>query len=143
MWTTTGSYPQEFIIQLGSKSDVSRIKLVSTNGEDSESEMMSHYSLFVCPVRNLVVKRCERNSPSDWEQVLDLGMAFMQKTLHILELNSFPLFKEIQDNEGQLQMESNMVNRVKANFLKFEIYSAWNDFCTVHRVSIEGKDCRE
>ena len=41
--------------------------------------------------------------------------------------------------DGHLQMESNQVNRVKAQRLRVRINSGWSDFASVHNVSVEAK----
>eukprot|EP00949_MAST-11_sp_MAST-11-sp1_P004929 g4929.t1 len=102
-WSSTGMYPQEFVIKLGSTSQITRIKTLTTN------------------VKKLVVERCEGVTPVSWEKVYDM---------------------EIPDTDGRLQVESNQVQRITANFLKFKLTSGWGDFATVHKVSVEGKALR-
>ena len=41
--------------------------------------------------------------------------------------------------EGHLQMESNQVNKVKAQRLRVRINAGYAEFCSVHNVSIEGR----
>ena len=41
--------------------------------------------------------------------------------------------------DGHLQMESNQVNRVKAQRLRVRINSGWSDFASVHNVTVEAK----
>ena len=99
-WSTTGLFPQEFIIQLGQTAQVTRIKTLTTN------------------VRRVVVERSEGVTPSSWEKVYEM---------------------DIPDVGGRLQVESNQVQRISANFLRFKIISGWGDFATVHKVSVEAK----
>ena len=54
-WSTTGLYPQEFILALDDASEVSRLKTFTTN------------------VRHLVVERCEGSNPISWEKMFELG----------------------------------------------------------------------
>lgn len=50
-WSTTGTYPQEFVLQFGTISEVAKVKVVTTN------------------VRNLTIEKCEGSSPTSWEKV--------------------------------------------------------------------------
>eukprot|EP00947_MAST-08B_sp_MAST-8B-sp1_P004067 g4067.t1 len=56
-WSTTGLYPQEFILALDDASEVSRLKTFTTN------------------VRHLVVERCEGSNPISWEKMFELEVA--------------------------------------------------------------------
>ena len=53
-WSTTGGYPQEFVIQLSSKAEVTRVQTKTTN------------------VKNMVVERCQASGPNQWEKVIDV-----------------------------------------------------------------------
>jgi hypothetical protein len=73
-WATTGTYPQEFVIQLGAMCDVTKIKTLTTNGKQTCSQKpndASYSPLF--SVRSLVIERCEGSSPTTWEKVLEMG----------------------------------------------------------------------
>ena len=72
-------------------------------------------------VRKIVVERCEGVTPISWEKLFDL---------------------ECPDTDGRLQVESTVVNREPANYLRFRIESSWADFVTVHSVHVEGKATR-
>ncbi|RLN88550.1 hypothetical protein BBJ28_00001208 [Nothophytophthora sp. Chile5] len=49
---------------------------------------------------------------------------------------------ELNENDGEMQIESENVKRADASFIKFKILSGWNDFVAVHRVSVEGSTAR-
>ena len=53
-WSSTGMFPQEFIVKLGSTAQVTRIKTLTTN------------------VKSMVVERCEGVAPISWEKVFDM-----------------------------------------------------------------------
>ena len=53
-WQTTGGFPQEFILQLSSKAEVTRVTTKTSN------------------VKNLVVERCQASGPNQWEKVIDV-----------------------------------------------------------------------
>lgn len=46
---------------------------------------------------------------------------------------------EISDTEGRLQVETNQTARVVASHLRFTIVSGWDDFCSVHRLNVDGR----
>lgn len=96
-----------------------------------------------CVVRALEVYRCEGATPVSWEKVFDVGACCA--CVHfvcVADLLSMMLLAEMSDTAGAAQVESNQVNRAAASFLKFVILSGWDDFVTVHRVSVEGKSMR-
>ena len=100
-WTTTGLYPQEFVIQLSeSNVQITRMKTLTTN------------------VRRIVVERSEAVAATNLEKVYET---------------------EIPYADGHLQVESGQFQRVSASYLKFKIMSGWDDFATVHKVSVEAK----
>lgn len=49
---------------------------------------------------------------------------------------------ELNENDGNLQVESESVKLGDASFIKFKIVSGWNDFVALHRVSVEGSTSR-
>ena len=53
-WSSTGMFPQEFIVKLGSTAQVTRVKTLTTN------------------VKSLTVERCEGVAPISWEKVFDM-----------------------------------------------------------------------
>jgi hypothetical protein len=67
--------------------------------------------------KHIVVERCDAPAPVTWEQVAVL---------------------ELEDNDGRVQVQTANVNRVTAHYLKFKVLAGWSDFCTVHKVSVEG-----
>ncbi|TYZ57324.1 hypothetical protein PybrP1_008038 [[Pythium] brassicae (nom. inval.)] len=85
-WVTTGSFPQEVVVQLATTASISRVKTWSTN------------------VKEVTV--------------------------------------ELNENDGNLQVESESVKLGDASFIKFKIVSGWNDFVALHRVSVEGSTSR-
>ena len=105
-WTTTGSYPQEFVLKLGSVSNIQSIKSWTTG------------------VRYMSVERCEASQPSNWDPVCEI---------------------DVDDTAGQMQMIAKPVDnpdRTRAQFLKFRITSGWDDYSTVHKISIQGRFVR-
>ena len=55
-WTTTGAYPQEFVLKLGAVSNVQSIKSWTTN------------------VRLMSIERCEASQPTAWEPLFDVDV---------------------------------------------------------------------
>ncbi|RLN77070.1 hypothetical protein DYB28_014913, partial [Aphanomyces astaci] len=49
----------------------------------------------------------------------------------------------IGENDGNLQIETQAVTREDASFVKVKVLSGYNDFITVHRISVEGKAPRK
>ena len=45
---------------------------------------------------------------------------------------------DVDENDGRIQVETCNV-KTTASFLKFKIVSAYNDFVSVHKVSVEGR----
>ena len=68
-------------------------------------------------VRDLQIDRCY-GPVGDWEPVFRVSIA--------------------EGADGHLQMESNQVNRVKAQRLRVRINSGWSNFSTVHNISVEA-----
>ncbi|RQM29569.1 hypothetical protein B5M09_004584 [Aphanomyces astaci] len=50
---------------------------------------------------------------------------------------------DIGENDGNLQIETQAVTREDASFVKVKVLSGYNDFITVHRISVEGKAPRK
>eukprot|EP00937_MAST-01D_sp_MAST-1D-sp2_P001323 g1323.t1 len=100
-WASTGSYPQEFVVQLGSRAAVTNIRLRTTN------------------VKSLVVERCKAPVPTSWEKIASMTL---------------------DENDGRMQVASQTVNSQDANYLKFHINSGYQDFCSVHTVSVSADD---
>jgi len=67
-------------------------------------------------VRKLTVERCEGPEPERFEKVFEV---------------------ELKDKNGHLQVENHQVN-TSAKYLKFVIGSGWDDFASVHTVSVLG-----
>ena len=84
----------------------------------SETASVTRIKTLTTNVRGIVVERSEGVTPSSWEKVYEM---------------------DIPDVGGRLQVESNQVQRVSANFLKFKITSGWGDFASVHKVIVEAK----
>ena len=105
-WTTTGSYPQEFVVKLGAVSNIQAIKSWTTN------------------VRYMSVERCEASQPNAWDPVCEI---------------------DVDDTGGQIQVVAKPTgdpDRTRAQFLRFRITSGWDDYATVHKVSIQGRAMR-
>ena len=69
-------------------------------------------------VRDIQIDRCY-GPVGDWEPVFRVTVS--------------------EAADGHLQMESNQVNRVKAQRLRVRINSGWSNFSTVHNISVEAK----
>lgn len=45
---------------------------------------------------------------------------------------------ELNESEGNLQVETESVKPGDASFIKFRILSGWTEFVALHRVCVEG-----
>lgn len=55
-WSTTGSYPQEFVVKLGSQAEIASVSLFSSN------------------IRELTVEACTGSSPTAWKEIFDTAV---------------------------------------------------------------------
>lgn len=137
-WVTTGSFPQEVVVQLATTASISRVKTWSTN------------------VKEVSVEICSGPTPTKWEKLYD-SSAFVAlyllkivicacwklSTNHFANLvNYWENVVELGENDGNMQVESENVKLGDASFVKFKILSGWSDFVTLHRVSVEGSTSR-
>jgi len=68
-WSTTGSYPQEFVLKLGTESDVESISTYTAN------------------VRKMTVETCTGVSPQGWEQLYEVDVEDEHGSLQVSTQN--------------------------------------------------------
>jgi hypothetical protein len=125
-WVTTGSFPQEIVVQLATTASVVRAKMWTRN------------------VKEVAVESCSGPTPTKWEKLFDTSTS--KKALVVLDSPSYtnlclPI-SELKETDGEMQIVSENVKPTDASFIKFKILSGWNDFVVVHRVSVEGSTSR-
>mmetsp|Transcript_16827 Transcript_16827/g.24699 ORF Transcript_16827/g.24699 Transcript_16827/m.24699 type:complete len:143 (-) Transcript_16827:186-614(-) len=99
-WATTGSFPQEIIVQLQGLATIQRIQTQTMN------------------VQQLVVEKCSSAIATSWEKVTDT---------------------ELQERDSGMQTQTHECPpRMAATFLKFRIEKGWSEYCTLHKISIQG-----
>ena len=70
-----------------------------------------------CNCKTLIVERCDKPVPSVFHKILDI---------------------DLDEMDGNLQIETNQLPPNAAYFLRFRILSGWREFVSVHNVSIIG-----
>lgn len=163
-WATTGVFPQEIIVKLGTASSIPKIKTITTNGTTSEQH--THTNKHIQPPSSRVLPcgpmphaMCVNSQNSRSRQVrqttADLMGACLQhrykqpcvccsskspttpqptSTTHQPHTRN----TEVPDADGRLQVVPNQTPRLSATYLRFKITSGWDDFATVHRIVVEG-----
>ncbi|OQR85747.1 hypothetical protein ACHHYP_11465 [Achlya hypogyna] len=86
------------------------------------ASVISRIKTWTTNAKHMVVEVCTGPTPTKWDKVVDA---------------------QISENDGNLQIETQSVSREDASFVKFKILSGYNDFISVHRVSVEGKGPRK
>lgn len=98
-WSTTGMFPQEFVISFQSLMNLNSVRLMSYG------------------VKQLLVERSVQNDPNDFEVIGE---------------------KIFEATDGRLQEEEIPASNLTATHLRFTISSAYDHFCSVHKVHVDG-----
>ncbi|KAK7798642.1 hypothetical protein U0070_002733, partial [Myodes glareolus] len=109
-WTTTGMFPQEFIICFHKHVKIEKLVIQSYL------------------VRTLRIEKTTSKEPFDFELWVEKGV-YVAST--VLRMN-------LVHTEGQLQNEEIVARDGYATFLRFIIVSAFDHFASVHSISAEG-----
>ncbi|ETW04618.1 hypothetical protein H310_03813 [Aphanomyces invadans] len=86
------------------------------------TSVISKVKTWTTNAKHVVVEVCAGPVPTKWEKVADTNLG---------------------ENDGNLQIETQVVSRDDASFVKFKVLSGYHDFITVHRISVEGKAPRK
>jgi len=98
-WSTTGLFPQEFVISFQALMNLNVLRIHSHG------------------VKHLMVERSVQNGPNDFEVIGE---------------------KVFEATEGGLQEEDIPATNLTATHLRFTINSAYDHFCSVHKVHVDG-----
>lgn len=127
-WVTTGSFPQEVVVQLATTASISRVKTWSTN------------------IKEVAVEVCSGPTPTKWEKLYESSASLRALTINRsrwrTDRRTCSNALELSENDGNLQIETESVKLGDASFIKFKILAGWSDFVTLHRVSVEGSTSR-
>lgn len=130
-WLTTGSFPQEIVVQLATTASVVRAKMWTRNAKE------------------MSVESCSGPTPTKWEKLFDTSKQARLRSLNsgigglmIVFCWCLLNLEELKESDGEMQIVSENVKPTDASFIKFKILSGWDDFVAVHRVSVEGSTSR-
>nr|XP_033772451.1 intraflagellar transport protein 25 homolog isoform X1 [Geotrypetes seraphini] len=114
-WTTTGTFPQEFIISFNGSARINKLTVQSYL------------------VRNLKIEKSISKDPISFEKCAEKERRESLNCWILLQRKIY-----LENSEGQLQTEEFMLSGCQATHLRFIIESSYDHFVSIHRVMADG-----